>query len=334
MKNLSPLLLLTLLLLNACSSSSSDLETLQAEKKALQSEIEQLKAQLLEIDASIAELDTNSVSDKLELVSVIPMNADKFQHYIEAQGKTYTENNVMVTTDMGGLVVSINATEGQFVSKGQTLMRLDNSVIVSQLAELETSLALAKDVFDKRSRLWEQNIGSEIEYLQAKNNYESLLNKKETINTQLAKTSIKAPISGYVDLINLKLGEMASPGMPAVQVVNNSQMEVRVDLPETYLGKAKVGDILQVEISALGLTSSAKISSVGQTVNAYNRSFQVIASIDNKDNKIKSNMLAKVKLSDEVVNNAITIPTRLLQEGSEGRYFVFVAEMDSTSKNY
>lgn len=329
MKSSIKLLFIATLFLSACGGSS-DLEELKSQKSDIEAEIKTLKSKLSDLETSIAELDSTSKEEKLELVTVIDLAKGEFNDYIEAQGKTYTENNVMVTTDMGGLVTRVYVDEGQYVSKGKVLIQLDNSVILSQLAELETGISLAKDVFDKRQRLWDQNIGSEIEYLQAKNNYESLLDKRSSINTQLSKTSIKAPISGYVDAINLKLGEMASPGMPACQVVNNSKMEVRVDLTEVYLGKVKKGDQILVELPALGIEKTAKVTSVGQTVNQFNRAFQVIAAIDNSKGEIKPNMLVKAKFTNESIQDAIVIPTNLLQESSKG-YFVFIAESDTTS---
>lgn len=331
MKNITNLFLF-LFLLSACGGSS-DLETLKKEKTDIQSQINKLKTQLINLDQEIAKLDNSSSNDKLELVTVIKLEKTEFKHYIEAQGKTYSEDNVMVTTDMGGLVKAIYVDEGQFVNKGQTLIQLDNAVVLTQLAELETGIALAKEVYEKRKRLWDQNIGSEIEFLQAQNNYNSLIDKKATIQTQLSKSTIKAPISGYVETINLKLGEMASPGAPACQVVNNKDMEIRVDLPENYLGKAKKGNEILVEIPSIGLEKTAKIKSVGQTVNSYNRSFQVIASIDNSKNDIKPNMLAKVKLTDEAIPDVIVLPTNLLQKASNG-YFVYLAVEDSASNNY
>lgn len=331
MKNITNLFLF-LFLLSACGGSNN-LENLKKEKVALQSRINNLKTDLSDIEEQIAKLDNTPANDKLELVTVIKLEGTEFKHYVEAQGKTYSEDNVMVTTDMGGLVKAVYVTEGQYVTKGQTLIQLDNAVISNQLAELQTGISLAKEVYEKRKRLWEQNIGSEIEFLQAQNNYNSLLDKKATIQTQLGKASIKAPINGYIETINLKLGEMASPGAPACQVVNNKKMEIRVDLPENYLGVAKKGNEILVEIPALNLERKATIKSVGQTVNSYNRSFQVIATIDNNDNQLKPNMLAKVKLTDEAIKDAIVLPTNLLQEASSG-YFVYLAVKDSVSNDY
>lgn len=329
MKNTTHLFLF-LLLLSACGGSS-DLDTLKEKKTELQNEINNLKTQLMSVEEEITSLDNTSTDDKLELVTVLKLEKEEFKHYIEAQGTTYSEDNVMVTTDMGGLVNKVYVDEGQYVSKGQTLIQLDNSIVLNQLSEIETGIALAQEVYEKRKRLWDQNIGSEIEFLQAQNNYNSLIDKKATIQTQLGKATIKAPISGYVEMINLKLGEMASPGMPACQLVNNKNMEIRVDLPENYLGKAKKGNEILVEIPALGLEKTAKIKSVGQTVNSYNRSFQIIATIDNSKNELKPNMLAKVKLTDEAIKDAIVLPTNLLQEASNG-YFVYVVKEDTVNK--
>lgn len=312
----------TLLIFSIYSCGGDSLEDLKAEKA-------KLEAQIAELNDEIALLDTAQVDEKLELVTVLPLEKQVFSEFIEAQGKTYSENNVMVTTDMGGIVKAIYIDEGQYVSKGKTLIQLDNSVILTQLAELETAMQLAKDVYDKRQRLWDQNIGSEIEYLQAKNNYESLLAKKQTIQTQLSKTSITAPISGYIDMINTHIGEMAAPGMPVCQVVNNTNMEVKVDLPEVYLGLINKGDDVYVNLPALGKDKKAKVKSVGQTINNFNRAFQVIAVLNNTDNDVKPNMLAKVKFAKSSIKDAIVIPSAYLQKSTNG-YFVFVAEEDST----
>jgi membrane fusion protein (multidrug efflux system) len=327
MRSSIAILFVGIIFLTSCGSSST-LEELKTQKSEIEGEIKALKDQLAELDEAIKKIDTTSNDEKLELVTVIDLNPDVFNNYIEAQGKTFTENNVMVTTDMGGLVKGVFVDEGQYVNQGQTLIQLDNSIITSQMAELETAISLAKEVFDKRQRLWNQNIGSEIEYLQAKNQYESLIDKKASANVQLSKTSIKAPISGYIDMINVKLGEMAAPGMPACQIVNNTLMEVKIDLPEVYLGKVNKGDEILIELPAIEKEVKAKVSAVGQTVNAYNRAFQVIASIDNKDNIIKPNMLVKAKFNNLTVSDAIVIPSNLLQESAQG-YFVFTAETDS-----
>lgn len=313
------------------SCSENDLQKKKSDLKELEAKIDALKVEAALLKEEILELDPTSAPEKAELVTFINVTPSKFNKYIEAQGTTYSDQNINVTSDMGGLVTKINVEIGQFVQKGKLMIELDNQVLSQQLQEVQTNLKLAKDVFEKRQRLWEQNIGSEIEYLQAKNNYESLLATEKTLHTQLSKTSVTAPISGYIEAINVKLGEMVSPGFPAVQVVNLSKMEVRADLSETHLKAVSQADEIDIEIPVLGLTKKAKITSVGKTVNPNNRTFTVIAQVDNSDSKIKPNLLAKIKIKEIEIDSAITIPARLLQESSKG-YFIFTANKDELGK--
>lgn len=324
-KNTLFLFALVLTLLFACSES--DLGKKKSELKKLEGKISALKEEAAALKKEIFELDPSSAPEKAELITFINVEPTKFRKYIEAQGTTYSDQNINVTSDMGGLVTKINVEIGQFVQKGKLMVELDNQVISQQLQEVQTNLKLAKDVFEKRQRLWEQNIGSEIEYLQAKNNYESLMASEKTLKTQMSKTSVKAPISGYIEAINVRLGEMVSPGTPAVQVVNLLNMEVRAELAETHLKAIKKADEIDIEIPVLGLTKKAKITSVGKTVSQNNRTFRVIAQVNNSDSKIKPNLLAKIKIKEIEIDSAITIPARLLQESSNG-YFVFTASED------
>lgn len=325
MKNLISVALVLLVL--ASCGSNGDLENKKKELSEKEAQVATLKAEIEQIKKDIEELDPSSVVEKSEFITVFDVQKGEFKKYIEAQGTTYAENNIQLTTDMGGLVTRVNVDMGQYVNQGKVLVELDNAIIKNQIAELQTSMRLAKDVYEKRERLWQQNIGSEIEYLQAKTNYESLQASLNTAQTQLNKTFIKAPISGYVDNVKVKIGEMVAPGTPAIQLVNLSKMEVRADLAEIYLKSIEVGDVVELDIPVLGVKKSAKISSVGKNINQTNRTFQVIANIENNDGSVKPNLLAKVRVNDVTVKDAITIPSRLLQQSSTG-YFVYTAEED------
>lgn len=324
-KNTLFLFVLALTILFSCSQS--DLEKKKSDLKKLEKKIANLKEEAATLKKEIFELDPESAPEKAELVTLSKVEPTEFRKYIDAQGTTYSDKNINVTSDMSGLVTKINVEIGQFVQQGKVMIELDNQMLIQQLQEVQTNLRLAKDVYEKRERLWEQNIGSQMEFLQAKNNYESLVASEQTLNTQMRKTSVKAPISGYVDDIHVRLGEMVSPGSPAVQVVNLSKMEVRADLAETHLKALKETDEIDIEIPVLGLTKKAKITSVGKTVNPNNRTFRVIAQVNNDDNRIKPNLLAKIRIKDVSIEDAITIPARLLQESSRG-YFVFTARKD------
>ena len=320
MKRILLITILALFIFTSCEDTSLEgkktaLSELNAEISERQKKADKLKTEINELEG-VKEI-------KKQAVTILTVEEKPFEAFVEVQGTSQAENSVNIMTDVGGLVKAIYVDEGQYVSKGKTLIQLDNSIVRSQLAELNTSLELAKDVFEKRERLWKKNIGSEIEFLQAKNQYNSLLKKKNTLNATIAKSAIKAPISGTVDLIYLKIGELASPGYPAVNVVNLKNMEVKVSVPESYLGKIKKGDKVTVVFPSINKEVIASVKSVGQSINPNNRTFDAIASIPNKDKLLKPNLLAKIKIKSDAKSKAITIPTNLLQKSAQG-YYVYV----------
>lgn len=315
------------ILLFSCSGKDDSLKAKKDEAKKITSQIKELQTQLDSLNFQIKDLE--GVKEiKKTIVTVFKLEEKPFNAFVELQGTSQAENNVNLTTDMGGLITAVYVDEGQYVSKGQTLIKLDNSILQSQMAEINTSLSLAQDVYEKRKRLWEKNIGSEIEFLQAENNYKAILDKKQTLSVQMGKANIKAPISGLVDKVFLKVGELASPGMPAVNVVNLSNMEVEVSVPETYLGKVKKGNKIMVEFPTLNTEVEAKVTSISQSINKNNRTFTIVASIPNKDGALKPNLLAKVKIQSEAIEKALAIPANLIQKSPKGFY---VYAIDTTN---
>jgi len=328
MKNI---LLITAIVLTLFSCGNKVDNSLEGKKKALKAIATQMADLQLESDslhAQINKLEGVKVI-KRTLITTYKVSEKPFDAFVEVQGTSQAENSVNITTDIGGLVKAVYVDEGQYVTRGKTLIRLDNAIALSQMAEIESAMTLAKDVFEKRKRLWDKNIGSEVEFLQAKNNYDGLLKKKATLGVQLRKSNIKAPISGKVDMVFLKVGELASPGMPAVNVVNLKNMEVQVAIPESYLGAIKKGSKVMVEFPTINKTVEARVKSVSQSINRNNRTFTAVASIQNRDGLLKPNLLAKIKIKSVSLKNAITIPSKLLQKSSKG-YFVYVVnEMDT-----
>jgi len=325
MKRLLIITTIALFFFTSCEDTS-----LKGKKKALselKTEISERQEKADKLREEINELE--GVKEiKKQKVTTLAIEEKPFEAFVEVQGNSQAENAVNIMTDIGGLVKAIYVDEGQYVTKGKALIKLDNSIMASQLQELNTSLVLAKDVYEKRERLWNKNIGSEIEFLQAKNQYNSLLKKKNTLNTTLAKSTIKAPISGTVDNIFLKVGELASPGYPAVNVVNLRNMEVKVSVPETYLGKINKGDKVDVFFPSINKKVIAKVKSVSQSINPNNRTFTAIASIPNKDKLLKPNLLAKIKIKSDEIGKAIAVPTNLLQKSAQGYFVYVVSEKD------
>lgn len=317
---------ISLLIFSCGAPEDTGLKSKKASVKEILKEIKELQINLDSLNVQIKDLE--GVKEvKKTLITIFTVTENPFAAFVEVQGTSQAEHNVNITTDIGGLVTKVFVDEGQYVSKGKTLIRLDNTIMQSQLNEINTSLSLAKELFDKRKRLWEKNIGSEIEFLQAKNNYNSLLAKKQTLNVSMRKANIKAPISGKVDNVFLKVGELASPGMPAVNIVNLRNMEVHVSVPETYLGKIKKGNKVMVSFPTLKREVEATVKSVSQSINRNNRTFTVVASISNKDGALKPNLLAKVKINNEAIEKAITIPSNLLQKSPKG-FYVYTVEKD------
>lgn len=315
------------LVLFSCGGQDDSLKGKKAEAKQISTDIKKMESRLDSLHAQIKVLE--GVKEvKKTIVTALTLAEKPFEAFVEVQGTSQAENNVDITTDMGGLVTAVYVDEGQFVSKGKILIKLDNSIYASQMNEIETGLSLAKDVYEKRKRLWDKNIGSEIEFLQAENNYNSLKDKKRTLATQMSKANIKSPISGKVDKVFLKVGELASPGMPAINVVNLNNMEVEVNVPETYLGKVKIGEIVSVEFPTLGKTIDAKVKSISQSINRNNRTFTVVAAIPNKEGDLKPNLLAKVKIMSDQQDKVIAIPANLVQKSPQG-FYVYAIDTSS-----
>lgn len=302
-----------------------------------QAEITKLENQIKELNLSISEaklkMDTSQSSgnDLIKAVTVFTPEKQTFNKYIELQGKVTSKDNVIVPAESGGLIRSIAVTEGQTVAKGQTLAVLDQEIMSKNISELETALDLANQVFERQTRLWEQKIGSELQYLQAKNNKESLEKKLETLNSQKSKMIVKAPFSGIIDLVFAKNGELAGPGTPIARIVNLSKVEVMAEVPENYIGKIKKGDNVEVFFPSLNETRNATVQSISQVINPGNRTFNVEAALSNPGSKLKPNLLSNLKLIEYSSKEKFVVPTKLLQHNSTNDY-LFVVDKDNLVK--
>ncbi|NNC95004.1 MAG: efflux RND transporter periplasmic adaptor subunit [Chitinophagales bacterium] len=321
------------LLLISCSKPE-EIEKLKTQLGKAKSNYEAAKKSAIDLKNEIEELEKQIATiegveiRKGKLVTTIPVSAGEFNHYIEVQGTAQSEKNITVSTDMGGIVTAIYVDEGSRVGKGRVLAQLDNTILLQQVEEIKTSLDLAKTVYEKQKILWDQNIGSEIQFLQAKNNKESLETKLKTTYAQLEKMKIKSPIDGYVDEVFIKLGELASPGNPAIRVVNLNMIEVEASVPENYLGSVTNGEKVTVYFPALEMEKEAIVKSVGQVINPNNRTFNVLVKITNEDASLKPNLLAVLKIMDYYNNSVISIPNRLIHFGRDSK-FVYVAKNEN-----
>jgi membrane fusion protein, multidrug efflux system len=315
-------LLTLILLLASCSSDSTEAKKEKLDK--LRKEASALNKEIAELEAELGEEASNKGGKKI-FVSTLDLEPRTFHHYIEIQGNANSKQNVLIYPEFNAQVKQILLNTGDRVSKGQVIAILDDEVIRKQIDELESSIDLARTLYQRQKNLWDQKIGSEVQYLQAKNNLESLENKLKTARSQQAKTRITSPINGVLDQVNLHVGELASPMQPAFRVVNLSTIEVTAEVSEAYSGQIKNGDNAEIIFPSLGMKKEAKIRYVGQVINPGDRTFRIEAEIDNSDGRIKPNSLANIRVADYRNENAFIIPTNAIQSSVRGD-FVFIAE--------
>ncbi|MDY8136849.1 efflux RND transporter periplasmic adaptor subunit [Aquimarina sp. 2201CG5-10] len=299
-----------------------NLDALRTKRTEIVAEQQTIADQLSQLDEAIASLDTIK---KLPLVTTITAKDTIFNHYLELQGSVETKQNIVLYPEMGGVLTNVYVKEGQRVSKGQLLARIDDGGLSQQLSQLEVQAQLAKTTFDRQKRLWEQKIGSEIQYLQAKANYEAQENAVNQIKRQLAKTTVTSPFSGIVDDVIAEQGSVVAPSQTQlIRVVNLTNMYIETEVPESYVTSITNGKKVEVYFPVLGKTVETKIRQVGNYINPNNRSFKVEIEVPNKDRIIKPNLTAKVKINDYTNEKAILIPQNILSENSNGDQYTYV----------
>ena len=323
MKHLFSFLMLTLVL--SCGTSdkeSQSLTDLKTKKAALKEQMNRMGTELKEIEIAISELDTLK---KLMSVTSIKVEVKDFNHYVEVQGTVKADQTIDLHAEMGGTVTAILVKEGQKVSKGQLLATLDSDVIDNSVLQLDTQLALATTTFERQARLWEQNIGSEIQYLQAKAQKEGLENSVKSLKAQARKMKIIAPFSGIIDQIYAKTGELTSPQKPFLKLVNLNKVYVESEVTETYLNSIKKDTKVLLNFRSIGTSVEASVSQVGNFINPSNRSFKMRIDLKNPNNELKANLLADIKINDFKANGTV-IPTRLVQRDRDNKTFVYTIE--------
>lgn len=327
--------LVTAVVLSSCGNSGNlsvedlisqgNLEAIRAKKNEVSEQQQALNDQLQKLDSAIA---TFSGNEKLPLVTTITAVTQKFDHFLELQGGVKTKQNVLIYPEMQGTLQRVYVKEGQRVGKGQLLATIDDGGMGSQLAQLKTQAELAKTTYERQKRLWGQKIGSEIQYLQAKTSYEAAENAVEQAQSQLGKSSIRAPFSGIIDDIIKDQGTVVAPGQDSevFRIVNLSNMYIEVDVPESYLEGVQKGKEARVYFPVLGDTVITKIRQTGNFINPSNRAFTVEIPVPNEKGNIKPNLTAKVSLNDYSNDNAIIIPQSIISENAEGQQYVYVAQ--------
>ena len=313
---------LSIALLVACSGEEkTDVEKLTAKRDSLRNEYNKIAEEIREVEAEIEEINPK---EDFTLVTHYQTDTTNFEHYFKAYGEVEAKQNIVINAEASGTVQQVFATEGQRVSAGQKLLQIDSEMIQRNIEEVETQLSLARDIYERQSRLWDQNVGSEVQYLEAKNRVESLEKTLATLRTQLSKTTITAPFSGVVDEVFPKEGELAAPGMPMIRLVNMNRVYIQSDVSEVYVGRIAPGTFVQVDFPSINKSYNAEITRVGNYINPNNRTFEVEVDLTNTDDRLKPNLLAIMNIRDFKADGAIAIPSRLIQQDVNGNDYLFV----------
>lgn len=324
-------ILSAIVLLASCGSN--DPETIKKQIIAKKEQISRIQKSINKLEAKYKELADESAEKFLIPVTVKEIKAETFKSYINVSGNIEAVEDALISPEMGGRVKKIHIGEGEMVSKGQLLVTLNTDATESQLEGAKDGYELAKEMYEKQKSLWEQKIGSEVQYLQAKTNYETAEAQYKALKAQLDMALIKAPFSGVVDNINVKEGELGSPGYPILHVVNLTKLKIVADVSETYLPRIKKGQEIEISIPTYpDMVIHAPIYRTSNIINPANRTFEVEVRLRNKDNKIKPNMVAILKINDLAVPDAIIVPSNIIKkdiqktEAGDFKEFLFIAE--------
>lgn len=320
----SILILLTTIALASCGGSGE-------QKGDVQAELAKLKKERMKLDTKISKLEAEARENNP--MTAVPVSVDtlkqtEFNSYIELQASVTGDENILATPQAPGVVQSINVRTGQRVGKGQVLATLNAAAVEQQIKAQQAQLTLTKQLYEKQSKLWEQNIGSEVQLLTAKANYESSQQQYNALIAQRNMYRIVSPISGTVDAVDLKVGDMANPGMSGIRVVSMSKLKVETTLGENYIGKVEAGDPVILEFTETGTTIKSKLSYVARSVDPISRAFTVEVNIgNNKD--IRPNMSCKMMILSYSNSTAITLPISAVQNTADGN-LVYVVENGKT----
>ena len=311
---------------------SKNLNDLKFQKEEMIQQINILKKKLKDIDQQILQLDPD---EKLPLVTSFKIIQENFNHHLEVQGNIKTRQNVLLYPEYIGILTRIHVKEGQNVKKGTLLAQIDDDGLKNKLEQLKIQLNLSKITYDRQQRLWDKNIGSEMQLLQAKTTYHSQLESISQLKKQLLKTQIRAPFSGTIDEIIANTGSNLIPGQtPVLRVVNLNKMYVEANIPERYINEIKFGSEAIVEIPVLRKTYSTQIRQIGNFINPNNRSFRVEAPLVNSQNNIKPNLTCKLKIRDYSNPNALMIPLGVIRENSKGDKYIFKLKAENKKDVY
>ncbi|NEV92587.1 efflux RND transporter periplasmic adaptor subunit [Psychroflexus sp. YR1-1] len=338
MKYLNYLPIFSLFFLMSCGPQEKSVEEVlengtQAEieqkRKALNTTLLELKNKIKTLDDKLSEFEKDYAYALVEARELQPRT---FKHYIKILGEATTDENILIYPEFSGNLQDIYISEGQEVKKGQKLAKIDDGGVSNQLAELKARRDLAKTRFERQKRLWDQNIGSEIQFLEAETAYEQLNNSVKQVESQLKKSVIYAPFNGKIDEIITDQGQVVSPGQtPIFRILNLGKMYISANVPENYVGSIEVGSEAMVSFGAINKTFKSEVVQVSSNISQNNRNFRVKVAIPDSIEFVKPNLIATIEINNYKTSGAIVIPEDILRENAQGQAFTFALAMENDS---
>jgi membrane fusion protein (multidrug efflux system) len=318
-------------LATACSMNSHEVLEKQIVKK--KEKVQELNKQITSLEEQLAQNPGEQESKFLIPVAVKTMLPEPFEHYIEIPGTLEAQDDAFISPEMSGQIDHIQVREGQRVSKGQLLVSLNTSVTESTIREVKTGLELATKLYEKQKELWDQQVGSELQYLEAKNSMEQAQARLATLEAQLEMAMIKAPFAGVVETIMLKEGELAAPGVQVIQLVNLDNLNLYGDISERYLTSLKKGDLVVINFPDIqDFSIQVPIYRIGNVINDANRTFLIEMKINNRENKLKPNMYTTILVNDFRTDEAFVVPSIAIKQDIKGNYLYVVSHQDEDLK--
>ncbi|MFT6054535.1 MAG: RND family efflux transporter MFP subunit [Roseivirga sp.] len=318
----------------ACAPTTEDLNTKKENLKSSREELKEIRVKIALLEEEIGKEDPSffNTESAATLVTTVKVENQDFEHRIEVRGAIMSRTNVNVSSESMGRLTAVKIVEGQSVKKGQLLATVDDEQIENAIKEVKTALSYAATIFEKRERLWKQNIGTEVDYLTAKNNKEGLENQLGTLNTQLSRTRILAPFSGSIESVPVKAGQVVQMGTPIAFLVSNTDKYINAEISEAYLGMVKDGDIVNVKVPSLDKNFESRVTSIGNIINQASRTFTVEVNLPMTDETMKVNLITIVEITDYQAPEAVVIPSRIIQEDIIGNFVYTIGTNNKAQK--
>jgi membrane fusion protein (multidrug efflux system) len=333
MKKSMYIFLLTSILVSCISSESNDLDSKKKELEKARKQLSELHKKIRELEREISSVDPEFARSIKKTIPVQVFVAERrpFEHRLEVRGAVESRTNVVISAQIAGEIRQVHVREGQSVQAGQLLISLNTDILQNTLKELEVALELANETYERQARLWQQKVGTEMQYLQAKSNKESLEQRIATTRAQLELAIVRAPFAGTIDDLPARTGQVVTPGTPLVRIVGREQMYVKADVSERFIGKFRAGDPVRIFFPVTGEYVTSTVMAVGQVINPESRTFLLEAALPKTSFPLQPNQVVVLELRDYVNPEAFAVPSRIIQRDEDGHFIFVLDEKDGST---